>query len=259
MPRHDTTDTTDTGLDDFDFLEGVDPDDVVLDDDAVPYEFGAGGGAQDPPLGPPARSGTGERPARGLGLGRAVLLALASVLLGIGVDRVLVASSDRPSAVDIGFARDMIDHHDQAVQMAVATLKKPDIDPMVWMFASEILVYQRWEVGIMDTWLAGWGESRGDEDRVAMQWMGMGTPVGQMPGMQSDAQMAALRAATGSEADRLFLVMMREHHLGGVHMAEAAADGASDERVRDLARRMALNQRTEANEYTALLQRLGLE
>lgn len=198
------------------------------------------------------------RPARGPGVAKVLLLAVACVLLGVGVDRLVLAVTSEPSAVDLGFTRDMIDHHDQAVRMARSTLDKADIDPLVRTFATEVLIYQRWETGIMDTWLDGWGEARGDEDRTAMSWMGMVVPVAQMPGMQGRAQLDALRAATGSEADRLFLVMMGEHHLGGVHMAGHAAEHASDDRVRDLARRLATNQRTEANEYRALLQRLGL-
>ena len=134
-----------------------------------------------------------------------------------------------------------------------------DIDVSVRMAATEVLIFQRWEIGIMDTYLAGWNEPRGDLDRSAMNWMEMNSPVGSMPGMQTEASMEALRAAEGRSTDLLFLSMMREHHRGGVHMGEYAAKHASDSGVRDLAGRMARYQQVEANEYSALLQRLGLE
>ena len=50
---------------------------------------------------------------------------------------------------------------------------------------------------------------------------------------------------------------MGEHHLGGVHMAEYAAEHGSDPQIRELAARMARNQRIEAKEYEAQLQRLA--
>jgi uncharacterized protein (DUF305 family) len=78
-----------------------------------------------------------------------------------------------------------------------------------------------------------------------------------MPGMQPPQAMDALEAATGDDAGRLFLTMMRDHHLGGVHMAEYAAEHGSDDDIRDLATRMARNQRVEANEYRAQLTRLA--
>jgi len=80
----------------------------------------------------------------------------------------------------------------------------------------------------------------------------------QMPGLQSEAQIEALRAATGREADRLFLTMMADHHRGGIHMAEYAADHASQHKVRDLAQLMVTNQSSEVREYQLTAQRLGL-
>ena len=58
-------------------------------------------------------------------------------------------------------------------------------DTTTQSFAREVVIYQRWETGVMDTLLAGWGEDRGAVDRLAMGWMGMPSPVGAMPGMQS--------------------------------------------------------------------------
>jgi len=240
--------------DPFDYLEGSDPDAIVLGPDAVAIDFDGARAALAPRSSsmPPAR-------ASGPSVRWIVAFALAFTLLGAGLATAASAWWDRPNAVDVGFAQDMIDHHDQAVSMAIALLGKADIDVSVRMAATEVLIFQRWEIGIMDTYLAGWNEPRGDLDRSAMNWMEMTSPVGSMPGMQTEASMEALRAAEGRNAELLFLSMMREHHRGGVHMGEYAAKHASDRGVRELAGRMARYQQVEANEYTALLQRLGLE
>ena len=74
---------------------------------------------------------------------------------------------------------------------------------------------------------------------------------------RGDQSLEQLEQASGRQADRLFLTLMREHHLGGVHMADEAAAHASDPDIRELAARMARNQRIEANEYQAVLARLS--
>ena len=85
----------------------------------------------------------------------AVVLAF-SFLAGAGT--YLVSSrGDEPNAVDVGFLQDMIDHHDQAVTMAMAVIGRPS-DPTTQSFAREVVIYQRWEVGVMDTLLADWGK-----------------------------------------------------------------------------------------------------
>jgi uncharacterized protein (DUF305 family) len=53
-----------------------------------------------------------------------------------------------------------------------------------------------------------------------------------MTGMLSDADMARLEAADGTEFDRLFLEFMILHHEGAVEMAEEeVADGEAPETV----------------------------
>jgi uncharacterized protein (DUF305 family) len=79
-----------------------------------------------------------------------------------------------------------------------------------------------------------------------------------MPGMISDDRLDELEESEGREADALFLELMAEHHRGGLHMAEYAAEHADDGDVRDLAARMWRDQAIEINEYAAAAERLGL-
>lgn len=110
----------------------------------------------------------------------------------------------------------------------------------------------------MDSYLNRWGYSAEPDRDAAMEWMGIAVPRDEMPGMASEVQMGALQAATGAEADRLFLTMMSEHHRGGADMADMGARLVDDDRIRSLAEGMARNQRTEINEFDVARQRLGL-
>ncbi len=164
------------------------------------------------------------------------------------------------SPTDVGFLVDMSEHHDQAVEMALLQLANGS-DPVTRQFATEVVVLQRKELGIMETMLALGGESAPEPDpqRVSMAWMNMATPASEMPGMATEAQMDELAAASGAESDRLFLELMRNHHAGGVHMAEWQAAYGSNPSVVALAERMARNQAIEVNEYSQVLRRLGHE
>ena len=163
------------------------------------------------------------------------------------------------SAVDVGFLMDMSDHHDQAVAMSLCTANRATED-VTREFAKETLIFQSHDLGMMQIWLDDQGKRRpAEDDRPTMAWMDMSSTRKTMPGMASDAQVDALCAAQGREVDRLFLTLMREHHRGGVHMAEYAAAHAASPRIRDFASVMAKNQAVEANEYTETLKRLGFE
>ena len=194
------------------------------------------------------------RPSRGQA--RALVVALMFLAGAVGY----FLGGPRPPAqgsADVGFLQDMRFHHDQAVVMANVALAGAT-EPLVRTFAKEIILVQRYEIGVMDAYLARWGYP-GDPDRdSAMGWMGVAVPRDEMPGLASPLQMQALRDASGREVDRLFLAMMREHHRGGVDMASAGARLAGDTRVRDLAATMARNQRIEISEMEAARQRLGL-
>jgi uncharacterized protein (DUF305 family) len=189
-----------------------------------------------------------------IGIAAAVGFLLGAIGYLVGVK--VTESPDQLSATDLGFLQDMIDHHDQAVELSLLELANGS-DETARHFAQETIIFQRREIGIMETYLANGGAGLGDPDRDVMTWMNMASPLAEMPGMASAEQMDELEAARGEEADRLFLDLMREHHRGGIHMAEWAAEFGSNERVKDLAGRIAEYQRTEVSEYTRLMQKLG--
>jgi uncharacterized protein (DUF305 family) len=158
--------------------------------------------------------------------------------------------------VDVGFATDMFDHHQQALQMALVAVDKATTTP-VRALAVKMVTVQQMESGRFLQYLEERGRRQGDPDREVMGWMGMPMPRDRMPGLASPAEMLALTNATGGEVDRLFVELMLRHHEGGVPMAEFAARHGRNEPLRDLAGRMSVMQRREIADLQGLRASLG--
>jgi uncharacterized protein (DUF305 family) len=186
------------------------------------------------------------------------LAALAAAFIG-AASWALAADDEEPplGAVDVGYLQDMIDHHGQALLISETYLADQPEGPAA-PYAREVIQYQERDIARMEAMLDGIGFDRGVPDRMAMVWMGEPYPVGEMPGMQSRERIDELDAATGAEADLLFFDLMTDHHIGGVHMAEYAADFAENETVAQLAADTAYNQAIEVVEYDTSRQRLGI-
>jgi uncharacterized protein (DUF305 family) len=73
-----------------------------------------------------------------------------------------------------------------------------------------------------------------------------------MDGMLSDDQMSKLRAASGTEFDRLFLEGMIAHHEGAIAMASMIANSSNAEAA-DLGAVIVTSQKAEVADMTKLL------
>lgn len=157
--------------------------------------------------------------------------------------------------VDIGFCNDMSLHHVQALAMCQRVLGR-DTGDAVQAAAAEVLQTQAIEVGMMRAWLVDWGQSTTAPSTV-MAWMGMnggaGMPAAMMSGLATDDEMRALSQREGMAQGKLWIELMRAHHVGGVAMAEAAIELASAEKVQRLARIQATVQAFEIGQYDLLL------
>jgi uncharacterized protein (DUF305 family) len=184
--------------------------------------------------------------------GAAVIGAAAGIASPIGDP---AAAAAVPNSADIGFCTDMTTHHLQALVMCQRVLGRDTGDP-VQAAATEVLTNQAMEVGQMRAWLADWGESTA-EPEIVMAWMGMndgaGMPQALMPGLASDEELQKLSLATGLDQGRMWLELMRAHHLSGAAMAEAAAGLAGSDKVRRLAAAQAAVQTYEISQYDLLL------
>ena len=170
------------------------------------------------------------------------------------------AKPSRPAAtsVDVGFLQDMSSHHEQAIQMSLLEMRRGQ-DPTARSFAEEIHYLQAYEIGAMERQLDEWGYSRQNRSSLAMTWMRDDTPVDQMPGLASTAEVDKLATVNGAAADALFIRLMQDHHRGGIAMADYAAKNAKNAFVREIAARMARVQRLEINEMDGALKRAGLD
>lgn len=165
-----------------------------------------------------------------------------------------MSSSNSPSvevqgefnAADAMFAAMMIPHHEQAVEMSDMILGKADVDPRVLDLAQQIKDAQGPEIELMQSWLEDWGMA-GAGDMDGMDGMGHGD------GMMSEDDMAALDAAQGAEAARLFLEQMIVHHKGAIEMAEAQLEDGSNPEVIALAQSIIESQTAEISTMQDLL------
>ncbi|MEV6139983.1 DUF305 domain-containing protein [Nocardia sp. NPDC051990] len=199
-----------------------------------------------------------------------VLGAIGILLIGFAVGvlaRLPLDSNGEPdpSAVDIGFSQDMSAHHAQAVEMAgIALIGSADND--VRRLAYDILTTQQGQIGRLQGWLQMWGKPNQNVDGY-MGWMTEQSghshsgadhtmssgPSAAMPGMATTAELTALRQATGSALDTMFLQLMLRHHQGGFSMIEYGAQHAETTAVRTLAATMATTQQGEAQLITTML------
>jgi uncharacterized protein (DUF305 family) len=186
----------------------------------------------------------------------AVLLCTAGYV--IGVSR---STRDAPpdGSVDVGFMRDMMVHHAQAVALAMIVDRRATV-PAVREMADEITVGQEREIGVMAGWLQQWGLP--DSTTAApMAWMAH-RPVAApgadppMPGMATRREVGRLAVTRGRQADLLFCRLMLPHHLGALHMIDDVIARGGRPEVIALAAQMRTGQQKEINVLNQLLTEL---
>lgn len=162
-----------------------------------------------------------------------------------GADSFSSAEAADANSADVMFAQMMIPHHEQAVEMSDMLLAKTGIDPEVTALAEQIKAAQQPEIEQMEEWLDAWGA-----DMPGMDDMHHGD------GMMSEDDMEALEAATGTEAARLFLEQMIEHHEGAIDMAQDEVDDGQNADAVALANDIIASQTEEIATMRELLAQL---
>ncbi|SDG87859.1 DUF305 domain-containing protein [Microbacterium pygmaeum] len=202
-------------------------------------------------------------------------LAIAGLAFAIGRFSTFGAgaATAAPSgtSAEAGFARDMQVHHSQAIDMAMQTYRKTD-DDQLRILAYDIATGQAGQRGEMFDWLVQWGLPQSGGPMMA--WMTAsdsghehgGAASGEAMtdeqaheamGMATDAELAALAASTGIEADCMFLDLMIRHHEGAIPMADAVLELGSEPRVLGVAQRMKEGQTAEIAAMQSMQSRLG--
>ncbi|MEH6818910.1 MAG: DUF305 domain-containing protein [Dietzia psychralcaliphila] len=183
-------------------------------------------------------------------------------------------SESEHSAADVRFARMMIPHHEQAIEMSDIILAKDDIPDDVTELAEEIKAAQGPEIEQLNGWLEEWGEpagSIGGHGGPADPGMGhdghgdpgtgdhMGDHMGDagemrmMDGMLSQEEMQELSDAEGTDAARLFLEQMIVHHEGAIDMAEDQVEDGTHPQAVELAQTIIDTQQREIDQMREML------
>ena len=212
---------------------------------------------------------TERAPGAGRAPGRVWPLVLAGVVvlvvvgvLAFSAGRLSVGAPQTPgsTSAEAGFARDMQEHHQQGVELAMIVRDRTD-DPETRLLAYDIATTQSQQSGQLYGWLTGWGLPQAAAE-PSMTWMTRPATVGEtagvhdhgsaahtpgepMPGLATPAQIEQLRGASGVEAEREFLTLMIAHHRGAIEMAEAVLARSSNPTVRTFADGVISSQESE--------------
>ncbi|MFC8198663.1 DUF305 domain-containing protein [Streptomyces sp. NPDC057298] len=119
------------------------------------------------------------------------------------------SDDDTPNSADTDYARMMIVHHTQALEMTELVPKRA-ASTRVKRLAERISAAQGPEIETMEAWLKNHGGAKKGKG---------GHTHDLMPGMATGPQLKNLRAAKGTAFDELFLKLMITHHNGAVTMA----------------------------------------
>ncbi|MFB6549389.1 DUF305 domain-containing protein [Streptomyces sp. NPDC056405] len=152
------------------------------------------------------------------------------------------ADDDSPNSADVSYARMMIQHHAQALEMTELVPEQAE-SGQVEKLAERISAAQGPEITAMKGWLKNHGEKEagGGHDHAAM------------PGMATEAQLEKLRAAKGKAFDQLFLKLMITHHEGAITMATDVKSQGNNVQVEEMADDVVAQQTSEISRMRGML------
>ena len=153
---------------------------------------------------------------------------------------------------DVRFMHHMTMHHAQALAMT-SLVPGRNASRGLGLLAERIDVSQKDEIALMRRWLERRGKPLPPPPGEHMMPMAM-------PGMLTDAEMARLRAATGTEFERLFLELMIKHHEGALTMVAellGSQGAAQDSELYALVSDIDADQRAEIARMRSMLGGMG--
>ncbi|MEU3731756.1 DUF305 domain-containing protein [Streptomyces sp. NPDC033538] len=152
------------------------------------------------------------------------------------------ADDDSPNSADVSYARMMIQHHEQALEMTGLVPEHAE-SGQVKALAERLSAAQGPEITAMKGWLKNHDEKEkgGGHDHAAM------------PGMATEAQLEKLRAARGKAFDQLFLTLMITHHEGAITMATEVKSQGNNVQVEEMADDVVAQQTSEISRMRKML------
>ncbi|WP_244631773.1 DUF305 domain-containing protein [Plantibacter sp. CFBP 8804] len=208
----------------------------------------------------------------------AVVAIMVAAAIGFSVGRLSTLADPTPTttSAEAGFSRDMQVHHNQGVELAMIIRDRTDaVD--VRTLAYDIATTQAQQSGQLYDWLVQWNLPQGSR-QPDMTWMTLPTLTGAsghahggdtatpgsthtpgdpMPGLATPAQIDQLTAASGLQAERVFLTLMIAHHQGAVEMAEALQPRTTNATALAFTRAVIASQQAEIELMTRMLDDRG--
>ena len=140
------------------------------------------------------------------------------------------------SSADVTFMREMIIHHNQALEMSILASNRTNNESVLDL-AERIEVTQDDEISFMRNWLIERSKTAPDLEHIHHHHADH-----KMAGMATTDQIKQLKDSMGTEFDELYLTLMIKHHDGAIKMVEhlrdqpgSAYDSTLDEFVSDVA------------------------
>lgn len=152
------------------------------------------------------------------------------------------ADDDTPNSADVAYARMMIAHHAQALELTELAPQRAE-SAQLKALAERISAAQGPEIEAMRAWLKEYGQSEKSDAHAHAR----------MPGMATGAQLEKLRAAKGRAFDELFLTLMITHHEGAITMATDVKGQGNNVRIEEMADDVVAQQTSEINRMRNML------
>lgn len=195
-----------------------------------------------------------QQPSEALALVRrpsSIVIALLAASLLAALAALWLGRPPGEGSAEVRFVRDMIAHHEQAIEMALAVRDRTG-DETLRAFATDIILTQQSQIGRMSGWLEVWGLPFAGEE-APMEGMG------QMMGMAAQGDVNALATLPLPEAEVRFLQLMTSHHEGALFMAEDVLAASPRPEVARLAEAVLRGQEGEIGLMREMLALRGAE
>ncbi len=208
----------------------------------------------------------------------ALTMLLAAALVVVLVQVAWPGARPADTSPEVGFSRDMLVHHEQAVTMSFLVRDATD-DPDVDTLALDMVKGQAEQQGMFLAWLRA-NDVPSTTSVPLMAWMEQGGQHGghvvdpaagddatspaerralllDAMGMATDEQLGELSRLRGEEAEVLFLQLMTRHHEAAIVMAEEFVDRSEEPALREIADAVIVGQDRELGIMANLLEERG--
>ena len=190
----------------------------------------------------------------GANVAAAILVALAASACSAGAgpstnetswgpDRAGIASTSDSWSADVDFARRMIWHHRQDLELASLALRSKSASPQVKQVALQVQQTHDKDLRELQDWLRQWGvNTSGSADHAT-------------DGEQYEGAVRSLRGDSGEQFDRQWLTVMLEHSTTTMRVARALSSVTSHADMAALANGLGDTEQGDIAAMQDLLQR----